>query len=90
MSLPTSLAGAQGSTLQAELLQRVYTFHGAVIVILERCMGCIDKLAQLDLCRIAYTPIDCCFADTVELDDPQGLLNRVSGSFVEVELIRSD
>jgi hypothetical protein len=53
-------------------------------------MGCIDKLAQLDLCRIAYTPIDCCFADTVELDDPQGLLNRVSGSFVEVELIRSD
>lgn len=47
-------------------------------------------MAQLDLCRIVYTPIDCCFADTVELDDPQGLLNRVSGSFVEVELIRSD
>jgi hypothetical protein len=90
MSLPTSLARAQGSTLQAELLQRVYTFHGAVIVILERYMRCIDEFAQLVHCRIADPLIGCCFADTVELDNPQGLLNRVSGSFVEMESIRSD
>lgn len=53
-------------------------------------MGRIDELAQFDQCHLAVTLSGRTFTDAVESDDPERLLNGVSGSLVEVESLRPD